>query len=231
MSRTRRIVVPGAPHHVYLRGNNRRRLFSSLADRLHFVRCLERGLEITACQLHQLTLMSNHVHLVSTPPDPLALSRLVHRVGQRYAQQRNANRHASGKLFEERFHSKVITDDQQLMATTLYNDANAFRAGMVGDPLGHAWSTGPLHAATGASRIPRSLWTPSGWYLALGTTPEARGDRYRAIMASYTGQAHAPPSSAALDRERHDDEPYRYRVERPDRSSAREAATRWPEKG
>lgn len=217
MSRLPRIVIPGLPLHVILRGNNRRRLFSSHADYQRFVLCLAAGLDTSACKLHQLTLMTNHVHLIAVPPQHAALSTLVHRTCQRYAQARNAQREATGKLFEERFHSKPILDDEYLATATVYNDVNAFRAGVVRAPLAHPWSTGPLHAGRAAvSRIPASMWTPSPWYLALGATPESRAQRYRELVDARLALGETEPP---LD--------YSRRVERPDRSSAREAPLGW----
>jgi putative transposase len=228
MARKARLVVAGAPHHVYLRGNNRRRLFSSRADRLHWLRCLRRALDKTRCQLQQLTLMTNHVHMIVAPPGKDELSDLVKRACQRYAQLRNAEREASGKLFEERFGSKVITDDAQMMMTTLYNDANAYRAREVRDPLVHEWSTGALHAARPGSRIIASLWTPSPWYLGLGRTASARAAAYRTLMLAYE-RLDAPQT---VDDEMADPvvPPYTRRLERPDRSSAREPAPRYGQK-
>jgi putative transposase len=231
MPRTARLVAPGLPHHVYLRGNNRRRLFSSFDDRLRFLRCLAGGLERSACELHQLTLMNNHVHLIAVPPTTAGLSELVARTCQRYAQTRNAVRNASGKLFEERFHSKILEDDEALMAVTLYNDANGFRAGLSKEPFGHEWSTAPLHAGLPRARVWMELWRPSPWYRGLGADGETRAARYRALITDYV----ARPRPAALEEvdalEREDLAVYRLRVERPDRSLAREQSTRWPRKG
>ena len=216
VARQARIVVPGQPHHVYLRGNNRRRLFSHAADYERFLACLVLGVDASECALHQLTLMSNHVHLIATPPVASGLSRLLHRTCQRYAQVRNLLRDSSGKLFEERFHSKPILDDEYLCTVTIYNDVNAFRAGRVRTPLAHVWSTGPLHAGR-ASRIPARLWTPSSWYLGLGATPQARAARYRELVAGRLDE----PDEVIPTR------PYQRRLERPNRTSAREESPRW----
>jgi putative transposase len=223
MPRKPRLVVPGAPHHLYLRGNNRRLLFSSRADRLFFIACLLRALDATKCVLHQLTLMGNHVHAIVTPPSKKALSDLVKRACQRYAQKRNEKRGGSGKLFEERYRVKVITDEAQLRITTLYNDANAFRAGIVDDALTHEWSTGPLHAGGEEARMLRSIWTPSRWYTQLGATPEARALSYRQHLAEYLDLR----DDALIDEdirevEREDTEAYALRLRRPDGSSAGE---------
>jgi REP-associated tyrosine transposase len=225
MARQPRLVVAGQPHHVYLRGNNRRVIFSSKADFTFFVACLRRALDATRCQLHQLTLMRNHVHSIITPPDEDAISSLVKRACQRYSQDRNQKRGASGKLFEERYRSKIIVDDAQLMTTTLYNDANAYKAGEVTDPFVHEWSTVPLHAGVSGARLIRSLWTPSRWYLRLGRTEEERVLAYRREKIAYLELAPATIDDAiALDAkaEAADAERYVRRLERPNRSSARE---------
>lgn len=228
MPRQPRLVVPGYPHHVYLRGNNRRRLFSSDADRLSWLGCLQRGIEATSCELHQHTIMDNHLHLIVTPPDEDGLAALMKRACQRYAQLRNEQRDASGKLFEERFQSKLIESERQLIATTLYNDANAFRANMVYDPLVHEWSTGPLHAGRNGSRISAFMWTPAAWYLGLARTRNACATIYQGLMENYA-PADDPPAILE-DEEDQPEVPYRKRLERPDRSSAREPETRWPRK-
>ncbi|KAB2892373.1 MAG: hypothetical protein F9K40_18665 [Kofleriaceae bacterium] len=227
MPRKARIVVPGVPHHVYLRGNNRRRLFSHDGDRWFWLRCLVLGFEASGCLMHQHTLMTNHVHFILTPPDKDALSVFVKESCQHYAQMRNARTGATGKLFEQRYHSKVITDEKHLLFTLLYNDANGYRAGMVDDPTAHRWSTAPLHACRRDSKIPRSMWTPLVLYTRLARSPIARAAEYRRLMAAYLRDETWIPVD---DGSRRDETPYRQRIERPDGSSARESATQWGKK-
>jgi putative transposase len=200
-------------------------LFSNETDRLFWLRCLERGLEASECALHQHTLMTNHVHLVVTPPNPKALAVLMKETCQRYAQERNSRKKATGKLFEQRYHSKIIDDERYLLYTLLYNDANGYRAGLVNDPTGHCWSTGPLHAGTGESRIPRPMWTPIAFYKALGPTPQARGRAYRLLMATYLRE----PSWIPVDDKSRTGR-YRQRIERPDGTTARESMPQWGQK-
>src|SRR3990172_625503 len=141
MPRRPRRVVPGYPHHLTLRGNNRRRLFSRPTDFLRFLAWLAEALDETSCVLYALTLMSNHIHGIFEPPDEAALSAFVKSFAQRYALWRNRMRGGSGKLFEERFHCTIIEGDEQLAAATAYDDLNPTRAGMVADALDYPWST------------------------------------------------------------------------------------------
>lgn len=220
-----RVVVPGAPHHVYLRGNNRRRLFTSVADRMRMLGCVRLGLKKTGCQLHQLTLMTNHVHMVITPLEPPALASFVQRTNQRYAQIRNMSRGASGKLFEERYRSEPILDDAYLMTATLYADSNSYYVGRSVGPSEDEWSTGPLHSGLGRSRITADMWTPSVWYLGLAATPAARALAYRAAMVSYVAGKRVYLVDEEI--ERADELRERRRISRPDGSSAREPKAPW----
>jgi putative transposase len=222
MSRQPRIVLPDYPHHVVVRGNNRRRLFSYPSDYGKFLLYLRAGLERAELALHALTMMSNHVHLVLRAPGVDAMAQGMKLTLQRYAKYRNRAREASGKLFESRYLCIPITDDEQLAVVTYYTDVNALRAGKVKDAVDYPWSTYAIHAGQPLrSSVPYDLWTPSPWYLALGPTANVRAARYRERVAWYlakdakpaqvTAAASAEMLSAAKDGKR---------FERPDRTRA-----------
>ena len=198
MSRKARQVHPDLPHHVILRGNNRRRLFSSATDYSKFIAFLGEAIDRNTVALHGLTLMSNHVHAILRPPDAEALSRTIKSTAQRFAVHRNREREGSGKLFEQRFFCAAIATDEYLARVTCYNDLNAVRAGRVEDPLDFRWSTYALHAGVPErSSIPAEIWTPSPWYLALGHDPAERAGRYTEAAWAYVTHA-LPERHAAI---------------------------------
>ncbi len=178
-----RIVVPGAPHHVVLRGNNRRRLFSYPREYEHFLSLLRTQLQAGLVSLHGYCLMSNHVHLLLTPTEPRSLSNLVKPVAQRYAQARNKRFNGSGKLFEQRFFSKPMKSETQLAITTVYIDLNPVRAGLTHDPASYAWSSFAVHAGLAAHRLMADMLIASPWYDALGTDARSRARAYRSYAA------------------------------------------------
>jgi len=229
MSYKPRVVVPGLPHHVYLRGNNRRLLFASKADRLRWIACVRRALDATNCQMHQMTLMNNRVYGIITPPDKKALSDMVKRACEQYAQTRNQQRNGSGRLFAVGFQSATLADDDTLRVTTLHADSAARRAGLVLDPFVHEWSTARIHADVFGKHELRAIWTPSTWYARLGSTPHARAVAYRQAMIEYIALGGVP----AIDREREDEDAgdYRRRVARPNGSWAREGQLHYGRKG
>ena len=213
------LIIPNTPHHVVVRGNNRRKLFSYSTDYHEMVRYLDGALRQHDMPLHQLTLMPNHFHLITTPPSQDALSDAMKVCLQRYATARNRKRDGSGRLFEQRFWSQAC-DADDLAGYTLYNDANAYSAGLVESPEGHKWSTCAIHyGEPGRSKIPVGVWTPSRWYLSLG--PD-RAARYREYMMLFL-EGRVPDWK--YEKLRASDEKsratYRRRIERPDGSSAR----------
>lgn len=170
--------------------------------------------------------MTNHVHLVVTPPSVVALSKFVQSFSQRYAQRRNRLRDGSGRLFDERFYSEPVLDDAHMAALVPYVELNPERAGIVDHLAEHPWSTYALHAGDeDRSPVPRQLWTPSEWYLGLASTDDARRATYREWLASRRGRPLQNEAQIAeLERA---SEPYTRRLRRPDGTRASEEVMRY----
>src|SRR4051812_41695229 len=129
-----REVVPGLPHHVVHRGNNRRRLFSFDIERWAMLRHIGDAATATGCAIHAWCLLDNHLHLIATPPAPKALPAFVAAGAQRSARRRNEMRGGSGKLFEQTFFSRPLRTDDEVGVATAYVELNTVRAGMVDRP-------------------------------------------------------------------------------------------------
>ncbi len=67
MPRLARIVIPGQPHHVVQRGNNRQDVFFVDADRRAYLEFLREHCERFGFNAVVNCLMTNHIHLVGTP--------------------------------------------------------------------------------------------------------------------------------------------------------------------
>ena len=214
------IVKPGVPHHICTRGNNRRRLFSYPSDYERFMDLLYDSLTRFASPMHQLSLMPNHLHVMSTPPEEDSLSRAMQSCLQRYAQRRNKSKGSSGRLFEERFWCEPLTTVESIEAITLYADSNAIQAAMVDHPADHVWSTCAIHyGQPERARVPLYMWSPSEWYGSLG--PDAPSI-YQARMHEFlSGRIPDWVSQRMRAIESLASPAYRRRIRRPDGSSAR----------
>lgn len=179
MPRKARQVSEGVPHHVILRGNNRRRLFSYPRDYNFFVWLVGDAHRRCSIDVNALCLMANHVHLLLTPLKAWALSAFIKRIAQRYAQVRNKRFSTTGKLFEERFYSKPIESEPHLAIATAYIDLNPVRAGIVDEGAAYVWSTFRVHAGLRCSLGLESLWSPTEWYERLGRDRRERAAAYR----------------------------------------------------
>lgn len=141
--------------------------------------------------------MTNHVHLVVTPPDEDSLDKFVAHFAQRYAQFRNRTRDGSGHLFDGRFYSEPLESDANVGLTLAYVELNPERAGLRAVDE-HPWSTYGCHVG-GPSLFPFERWTPSFWYESLRLTLAERQQRYAEWIAERRLADEKPLQAGALD--------------------------------
>ncbi len=141
-----RAVVAGVPHHVTQRGNGRRTIFDTDADRLLYLDLLRENAVECDLAIWAWCLMSNHVHLVAVPGRPDSLARTLGRTHAAYARYLNIRRRSCGHLFQARFYSCPI-GPQHLWTTVAYVERNPQRAGLVAVPWDYLWSSARVHVA------------------------------------------------------------------------------------
>jgi REP element-mobilizing transposase RayT len=127
MPRGPRLDAPDVLHHVIIRGIERRRIFRCDADRR---RCLDRlgtVVGLGGARLYAWCLMPNQVHaLIRTGPMPL--SRVIQRWAGAYAVAFNRRYARVGHLFQNRFKSIVVDEEQYLLELVRYIRLNPVRA-------------------------------------------------------------------------------------------------------
>lgn len=180
MARRPRPDLAGIAQHVVQRGNNRMPCFLDDDDRQYYLQRLLEALPRFGCSLHAYVLMSNHVHLLLTPHEVGAVSRLMHTFGRNYAGLFNGRHGRTGTLWEGRYKACLVESSAYLLACSRYIELNPVRAWMVADPADYPWSSYRANALGHAD----PLLTPHGTVLALGPGEVARRERYRALFAS-----------------------------------------------
>ena len=98
MPRQARLVFPDVTLHVRQRGHNGQPCFRQDNDCLVYLSVLRDLLKATGCALHAYCLITNHVHLLVTPPNAHATAALMRNLGQRYVQYFNRRYARSGTL-------------------------------------------------------------------------------------------------------------------------------------
>jgi len=157
-------------YHVLNRGRGRRELFSSEADFRAFVSVLEEALGKFDVELLAWCLMENHWHLMLRPGKAEALSRMVAWVAVTHA-RRHHIRHpkpGSGHLYQGRFKSFPVEDDEHFLAVARYIHAEPLRAKRVKRAQDWRWSDVAARGTKGGGKgaLPLSAWPvrrPADW--------------------------------------------------------------------
>lgn len=178
MARLPRLILAGQAHHVILRGNNRQAIFVDDDDRRRMLQVLLEVSRLYGVALHAFVLMDNHLHMLVTPGEAEALSRMMQALGRRYVGAFNARHHRTGTLWEGRFRAGLVEGERHLLACLRYIELNPVRAGLVADPADWPWSSAGHHLG----RARQSLITEHPLYWALGNTPFEREHGYRELM-------------------------------------------------
>lgn len=178
MARLARLTVPGYPHHVIQRGNNRQAIFASAADYQMLLDLLGDNARKFGVALHSYVLMTNHFHLLATPESADALPHMMQAVGRRYVRYFNDSQGRSGTLWEGRYKSTLIQTERYLLACMVYIDLNPVRAGLVAEARDYPWSSAGHYLGLRTDR----LITPHPLYWTLGNTPFAREAAYAELV-------------------------------------------------
>lgn len=178
MARLPRLTLPGYPHHVIQRGNNRQPIFVDAADREHMLALLAQYAQQFKVAIHAYVLMGNHLHLLVTPETDDGLPKMMQAVGRRYVRYFNDRHGRTGTLWEGRYRSNVIETERYLLACMAYIDLNPVRAGLVAQARDYPWSS---HAHYIGQR-PDKLVTPHALWWTLGNTPFAREAAYAEMV-------------------------------------------------
>jgi putative transposase len=195
MARLPRLTIPGYPHHVIQRGNNRQAIFASAADHEALLALLAENAARFEVAIHAYVLMSNHFHLLATPESADGLPQMMQAVGRRYVRYFNDSQGRSGTLWEGRYKSTLIQTERYLLACMAYIDLNPVRAGMVAEARDYPWSSHGHYIGLRTDR----LITPHPLFWALGNTPFAREAAYADLVhAGITAEQQSALTQSAL---------------------------------
>ena len=144
MPRPKRADEAGAIYHALNRGNARGTIFRKNGDYEAFERILADGLERYSVELLAYQLMPNHWHMVLRPTRDGQMSQLLRWVTGTHTMRYHAHYHTSGEghVYQGRFKSFPVQDDDDFHVVCRYVERNALRAGLVA--RAEAWRWGSL---------------------------------------------------------------------------------------
>jgi putative transposase len=177
MARFARVIALGVPHHITQRGNARRFILDSDADRRVYLDLLRQSADRSEIELIGYCLMSNHVHLIAIPNKANVLGLALKDAHGRYASYWNAMRCSSGHVWQGRYYSCPL-DESHLWEALRYTELNPVRASMVAKAEGWGWSSAAAHCGSASAEswlgmeLWRKRWSAAGWreYLEAGAS-------------------------------------------------------------
>ena len=175
MGRPLRPVADGLVYDAINRGNNRVRVFADDGDFRAFLRALAQTQVRYPFALFGYALMSNHFHLLLRPAPGQSISRILQSLTVAHTWRYHRRHRSVGHVWQGRFKSPVIQDDEHLLTVLRYVEANPLRAGLVADLRDYAWTS---YAAHGLGRANPLLCEVPAW-ARLGATEAARQAYWR----------------------------------------------------
>jgi len=150
MARQARIASESGIYHVILRGVNRMKVFYEETDYSVFLDRLRQQTEphyeqqgtttTTHCEIYAYCLMSNHIHLLIREVDePIGM--VMKRITSGYVYYFNHKYNRVGHLFQERFKSQPVEDEDYFVTLLRYIHQNPVKAEMVLTVGDYRWSS------------------------------------------------------------------------------------------
>ncbi|MBI1324326.1 hypothetical protein GC170_14240 [bacterium] len=145
MPRPPRADVACGIYHVLNRGNGRMTIFRKDEDYEAFEKVLYEGLQKYPVDLISYQLMPNHWHLVVSPREDGAMSKLMYWVSMTHTARHHAHYRSvgHGHLYQGRFKSFPIQNDGHFLVVCRYVERNALAAGLV--TAAEDWRYGSLY--------------------------------------------------------------------------------------
>jgi putative transposase len=173
---------------VINRGNNCQEVFHKPGDFQAFLDALADLKARKPFELYGYCLMNNHFHLLLRPTGA-SISRIVQSLLVSHTQRYHKHHRSGGHVWQGRFKSPVIQDDDHLLTVLRYIEANPLRAKLVARAEDYPWSSYRFHGAGGAD----ALVDPLLPYEELSPYPKIR-------QRKWAEKVHKPLEEATLAR-------------------------------
>jgi len=166
--------------HITQRGVDRCPTFLAGDDFAFYRWALHEAATESDCAIHAYVLMTNHIHLLTTPADASGPACMMRSLGKRYVRYFNDRYRRTGTLWEGRYRSALVDSLPYFFMCSRYIELNPVRAGMVEDPHAYEWSSYRRNAAG----LEDGVISEHAKYTSLGSTPGVRCSAYRAMFAT-----------------------------------------------
>ncbi len=144
MPRPLRPIDDGLIYHVINRGNNRQAVFRKQSDFQAFLDALGELKQRKPFKLYGYCLLGNHFHLLIRPTGA-SISRILQSLLVSHTLRYHRHYKSGGHVWQGRFKSPVVQNDEHLLTVLRYIEANPLRAKLVRRAGQYPWSSYRAH--------------------------------------------------------------------------------------
>ena len=141
MPRIPRGLGDGYVFHILNRGNGRQEVFHKQGDYHSFICLMKEAVEEFDLKLLAYCLMPNHFHLLVQPCDGKELSRFMQWLMTSHVRRYHQHYGTTGHVWQGRYKSFIVQDDDHLLTVTRYIEGNPVRANLVSSCKNWKWSS------------------------------------------------------------------------------------------
>lgn len=116
-------------YHIMLRGINQQQIFEDSEDFEKFLEVLKDCKAISEFKLFAYCLMGNHIHLM-LQEDKEPIEQIMKRIATRFVYWYNIKYQRVGHLFQDRFKSEPVEDDEYFLTVIRYIHQNPIKSGL-----------------------------------------------------------------------------------------------------
>lgn len=139
MPRVARTKSNSGIYHIIMRGINRQVIFEDVEDYVKFIQTIQRYKEVCEYRIYAYCLMSNHLHLLlKEGKEPLKT--VMRRICGSYVFWYNKKYERVGYLFQDRYKSEPVEDDEYFLVVLRYIFNNPIKAGIVTKIQDYKWT-------------------------------------------------------------------------------------------
>lgn len=127
-------------YHVMLRGINGQIIFEDKEDYEKFIQTITQYKEICGYEIYAYCLISNHVHLLMKEGKE-DMGIVFRRIGASYVYWYNRKYKRRGHLFQDRYKSEAVENDEYFLTVLRYIHQNPIKAGIENNISKYLWSS------------------------------------------------------------------------------------------
>lgn len=127
-------------YHIMLRGINQQVIFEEDEDCDKFLETLEKYKAVSGYRIYAYCLMSNHIHIL-LKVEKEDLEQIMKRIAGSYVYWYNWKYYRKGHLFQDRFKSEPVEDDEYFLTVMRYIHQNPVKSEIVNSVSEYKYSS------------------------------------------------------------------------------------------